>query len=926
MKRLAYFILTLGLTLSFASSCVKEDPNDPKNENVPSETSVTGHAEDITALSATLICYANLSDVTTPTVIGVLYSLDKEPVFETAYDITASDIDANNQYKVIAKGLQPGKTYYFRSYVRQGGINKYGRVKSFSTKESEIIISKPAEKISAISASIPADLNLEGLSIKDARYGVCYSESASPEIYKDAMLEAKNVTTNGFVVDVLGLKPNTTYYYFSYAVIDGSLLMGKTLSFTTVEDSLATTNEPNAVKHISASLSGVIDLEGCSYQTASWGIAYSTNENVTIESDKISSEKLSGKTFDINLTCLTPNTLYYYRAYVIVDGIPHYGAILYFRTPELFGETSIKEASSVSASVSSNYNIKGVEYTKAEYGICYGTKDSPSISDKVEKSAPNEDGTIEIILKGLDQTTKYYVRPYAKLEDIVLYGESFSFETLGIVISQSSANVSAVSSDLTIGYDLENTVYSSAEFGVCYSTSSTPTVDKNAMKADISGESSITVTASALQSSTKYYFRGYAVVDGKTYYGAIESFTTKKLIGQSQAQDISPVSMKASISYDLDKAVYKTASFGVCVSTSATPTTSDISSTAELVDGAIVASVSKLIPSTTYNYRGYAVIDGVTHYGEIKQFATGENRFTTTGNATDITYCSASLSAKYNLANAIYSTVVYGICYSQSATPTIANSSVTGTPDGSGNLTLAINNLECSTEYYYRPFVTLDGATYYGQQRIFETAWDPFVVAELEAGRLVDLGLSVHWASYNVGATKPEDVGNPYAWGEVTTKDKFTWENYRFTERIYNGNPVLTKYTESSNVELSDDDDVACARLGGTYRMPRENEIQELIEKCRWEWTDVNSVKGYKITGPSGKSIFLPSKNFTVSGVELWHGYYWSKTRYSDSYSSTKWGVCILTSGVTEQPSNNSHSKYYHDRYDGFYVRPVSSY
>ena len=63
------------------------------------------------------------------------------------------------------------------------------------------------------------------------------------------MLEAKNVTTNGFVVDVLGLKPNTTYY-FSYVVIDGSLLMGKTLSFTTGEDSLATTNEPNAVAYL----------------------------------------------------------------------------------------------------------------------------------------------------------------------------------------------------------------------------------------------------------------------------------------------------------------------------------------------------------------------------------------------------------------------------------------------------------------------------------------------------------------------------------------------------------------------------------------------------------------------------------------------------------------------------------------------------
>jgi hypothetical protein len=122
----------------------------------------------------------------------------------------------------------------------------------------------------------------------------------------------------------------------------------------------------------------------------------------------------------------------------------------------------------------------------------------------------------------------------------------------------------------------------------------------------------------------------------------------------------------------------------------------------------------------------------------------------------------------------------------------------------------------------------------------------------------VDLGLSVKWATCNVGATKPEEFGDYFAWGETSPKTSYTKENYT--------------YTETSNV-LPLSADAANANWGGDWRLPTQAELEELLDKCTWTWCwNYNGNKGlygYIVTSKiNGKAIFLPSASLYI-GDEL---------------------------------------------------------
>jgi hypothetical protein len=130
----------------------------------------------------------------------------------------------------------------------------------------------------------------------------------------------------------------------------------------------------------------------------------------------------------------------------------------------------------------------------------------------------------------------------------------------------------------------------------------------------------------------------------------------------------------------------------------------------------------------------------------------------------------------------------------------------------------------------------------------------------------VDLGLSVKWATCNVGATKPEEYGDYFAWGETTPKDAYDWSTYKWC----NGGPsTQTKYCTNSSYGTVDNkttldlsDDAACANWGGSWRMPTRAEQDELRNNCTWTWTTQNGVNGYKVTGTNGNSIFLPAAGY----------------------------------------------------------------
>ena len=125
----------------------------------------------------------------------------------------------------------------------------------------------------------------------------------------------------------------------------------------------------------------------------------------------------------------------------------------------------------------------------------------------------------------------------------------------------------------------------------------------------------------------------------------------------------------------------------------------------------------------------------------------------------------------------------------------------------------------------------------------------------------VDLGLSVKWATFNVGATSPEDYGDYFAWGETETKDKYSWATYKWCDGTSTN---MTKYnTEDRKTILEPADDVAQVHWGGKWRMPTKEEIEELIDNCTWSESIQNGVKGYVVTSKhTGNSIFFPYSGY----------------------------------------------------------------
>lgn len=190
----------------------------------------------------------------------------------------------------------------------------------------------------------------------------------------------------------------------------------------------------------------------------------------------------------------------------------------------------------------------------------------------------------------------------------------------------------------------------------------------------------------------------------------------------------------------------------------------------------------------------------------------------------------------------------------------------------------------------------------------------------------VYMGTSVKWAAYNLGATKPEEYGDYYAWGEVQTKDNYDWSTYKWCNGSSN---TLTKYCNSSSYGnegftdnktlLEPDDDAAHINLGGNWRIPTYDEWTELLDGGVWEWTTYDGIYGYKIYGiGSGNILFLPAagerrySGFKNVGS---NGLYWSSSIYS--YVSDPWGGWYM--------SFNANSNYLsgYSRSLGLSIRPV---
>lgn len=157
-----------------------------------------------------------------------------------------------------------------------------------------------------------------------------------------------------------------------------------------------------------------------------------------------------------------------------------------------------------------------------------------------------------------------------------------------------------------------------------------------------------------------------------------------------------------------------------------------------------------------------------------------------------------------------------------------------------------------------------------------------------KAPEAIDLGISINWASFNLGGNAPEDYGDYYAWGEVEYKDDYSWATYKWCDggsasnlTKYNTNPYYGEIVDYKTV-LEQEDDAAHSVLGSKWRTPTSAEWEELRTNCNWQVTTQHGVAGYRVSSRTNdNSIFLPFAGFQ-SGTSLQeaseYGRYWSSS------------------------------------------------
>lgn len=207
------------------------------------------------------------------------------------------------------------------------------------------------------------------------------------------------------------------------------------------------------------------------------------------------------------------------------------------------------------------------------------------------------------------------------------------------------------------------------------------------------------------------------------------------------------------------------------------------------------------------------------------------------------------------------------------------------------------------------------------------------------APEAVDLGLSVKWASFNVGATDAADYGSYFMWAGTVDDPALKYNKltcpYQDPDFADPDNFIdyFTKYCNNTDLGMPDFintlepmDDAATVAYGDDWRMPTEAEMNELIEKCTVEKLEIDNdeygVPGYKFTGPNGNSIFLPMTGYRYLTSMYYVDEeinYWTSSLYTPS--------CIYANALSLKGygANKTLAVDYKGRYMGFTVRAVTS-
>jgi|MDSY01.1.fsa_nt_gb hypothetical protein len=396
--------------------------------------------------------------------------------------------------------------------------------------------------------------------------------------------------------------------------------------------------------------------------------------------------------------------------------------------PPSITTVSISNLTSSSIDVVANITENGGTQI-IQRGICFDTVSNPDLINSPYTNDGNSSGQFTSNISNLSSNTTYFVRAYALNYADTGYGNEMTFTTLTESVPILTTNIISNITDNSAqsGGDITSNGNSNiTSRGVCWSTSSSPTISNNITN-DGNGTGNFLSNMNNLNSNTTYYVRAYATNSIGTAYGNELSFTTTTLsvpsLTTSSISNITANSAQSggNVTSDGNSTVN---SKGICWSTSPNPTNGNVNFMT--IDGTGTGSFSSnltnLSSNTTYYVRAYASNSVGTAYGNELTFTTP----IVTSLATISTTSASSVTANSaltggNITNDGNASVTSrGICWGTSTNPTTSNN-ITNDGSGTGIFASSISNLLHNTTYYARAYAVNSVGTAYGNQISFTT-------------------------------------------------------------------------------------------------------------------------------------------------------------------------------------------------------------
>ena len=713
-----------------------------------------------------------------------------------------------------------------------------------------------ASHISAISAVLAGKANIGSMVAADLQVGFQYSEFAGILPSNSITIEATDADANyNYTASITGLEPDTKYYFRSFVRQNGQVTYGETKEFTTnVVASLLETKEASGIEAAKATLNAKLDLTDVQYESVAYGFLWGASES-TLNTDYKCTE-INDNAISALLNGLSHKTQYWFKAYIKLDSQSFYGEVKTFTT----GVIPV-ESVSLDKTVFTFHDIGLTLSLNATILPANATDRSVSwTSDKEDVATVNTYGRVRARSNGTATIT-------------VTTKDQGKTATCAITVAQHITSIS-----------LDKTTLSLNEHEVFALTAT--------INPDNAADKSLKWTSSD---------ESIATVDQA---GNVTAISKGTVIIKAEAQDGSG----------------KYASCSVNVIRLVSSITLDRASFV-LYRGKTETIIASVLPSDATNTgltwtSSNSSVATVSSTGVVTGKAPGN--VTITAKAKDasdkdakcevkvIQYVKSISLDRTSLSLLIGSDATLSVtsilpedAYDKSYTWTSSNNDIASVDNTGKVIAKAKGNTTIKA-------TANDGSGVYASCSVVVFNMPQAV----DMGTVVD-GKNIKWASFNIGASSPEEYGLYYAWGETEPKSIYDWSTYKWCNK---SSSYLTKYNSYSNCGVVDnkyvlepDDDAAHVKLGGKWRMPTSKEWRELCNKCSWSSTTLNGVEGRLVKASNGNSIFLPLKSYWSAGLSSYNKCYFAGSLYpipSGGYNDS----CLVTD----------------ERCRGLVVRPVS--